>query len=160
VTGSFGARCGPFAVLSRAQRGGDRTRALRLGALVVAMQAQNRSNGDSPSRRRSTFSFTHICWKGRTGLLAPAHHHCEAAAGEAEAGEVSAHATPASAHPRAGTVVGERGARTSRLLNGRARQPSGRQRLPQRAQQALAACASAPQPAPSAELGADEPSHR
>ena len=88
----------------------------------------------------------HLLEGEKRGLLAPAHHHCEAAAGEAEAGEVSAHATPASAHPRAGTVVGERGAGTSRLLR-RARQPPGRQRLPQRAQQALAACASAPQPA-------------
>ena len=46
-----------------------------------------------------------------------------------KAGQRPAQATPASAHPRAGEVAGQRGARPSRLLR-RARQQPGYQRLP------------------------------
>ena len=54
-------------------------------------------------------------------LLAPARHHQEEAAGQAQAGESRASATPAPPRPRAGALAGERGARSSRLLR-RARQ--------------------------------------
>ncbi len=70
-------------------------------------------------------------------LLAPARHHQKAAAGEAEAGESRASATPAPPRPRAGALAGERGARTSRLLR-RARQHRRAVGLSRRGETALA----------------------
>jgi hypothetical protein len=49
-------------------------------------------------------------------VLAPARHHQKAAAGEAESSERGASAPPALADPRPGSVAGQRGARSSRLL--------------------------------------------
>ena len=57
------------------------------------------------------------------------------------------HATPASAHPRAGPVAGQRGARALRLLR-RARQQRAVSGLPQPGHPALVRGATAPQPAP------------
>ena len=56
-------------------------------------------------------------------VLGEADHDLEADAGEATRGQGRARTTPASAHPGAGTVAGQRGARAPRLLR-RARQPT------------------------------------
>jgi hypothetical protein len=110
------------------------------------------------------WSFLYICLlrmfeltaSSRRDEVDKAPHHLEADAGEAEGGQRPAQATPTPASTRPGAVVGERGARTSRLLL-RAWQPPGSQRLPNPGQPALATGASASQPASSPELGSDSP---
>ena len=76
-------------------------------------------------------------------LLAQAHHHLETDAGEACRGQHLAQATPAPAHPGAGAMAGERGARAPRLLR-RARQHRRRGGLPHPGDAALVQGASAP----------------
>ena len=76
--------------------------------------------------------------------------------GQAARGERLAHATPSLAHPGAGTVAGQRGARVHRVLRG-SRQHPCRVGIPKTGHAALGPGAAAPQPAPPGDLGADEP---
>ena len=86
-------------------------------------------------------------------LLAPAHHHQEEDEGEAEAGECRASAAPTLAHPRAGALAGERGARAPRLLR-RAGQHRRGHRLFVTRSEGTGGGASASKPAPPDDLGA------
>ncbi len=135
----------------------DKTRLIEFGRFAV----HNRSA--KGLRRPETFTFlgfTHFCREGEDrGVLAETHHHRAAAADKAEAGQGRAEATHASAPPRTGAMVGERRARTSRVLR-RARQLPGRRPIPHPGRLALAARASASWPAAPLELGADETPHR
>src|ERR1019366_7864422 len=85
--------------------------------------------------------------------------HPKPDAGEAQAGENRAQATPAPTSPRAGALAGKRGAGSSRLLR-RARQHRRCWDLPSPGGSLLAACTSLPEPAAPPDLAEDESPHR
>jgi len=77
----------------------DKTRLIEFGRFA----AQNRK--ERGLTKPETFDFLALlisAERPRTALLAPAHHHQKAAAGEAEAGESRARATPAPTRPEQG----------------------------------------------------------
>jgi group II intron reverse transcriptase/maturase len=91
--------------------------------------------------------FTHICAWTRSGRFKLKRITISKRdAGQAARGQGRAHATPASAHSRAGQVACKRGARALRLLR-RARQRRRGEGLPRSGRKALVLGASAPQPA-------------
>ena len=109
--------------------------------------------------RPETFSFlgfTHMCGKTRAGRFALRRKTIAKRMAAKLRGERLAHATPSLAHPRTGTVAGQRGARAHRLLRG-SRQHPCRVGIPQTGHAALGPGAAAPQPAPPGDLGADGP---
>ena len=132
----------------------EKTRLIQFGRFA----AQTREQRDLGKPETFDFlGFTHVCGKTKKReLRAAAHHDREAEAGEAAARQGRAGASPVSAHPRAGAMAGERGARALRLLR-RARQLRSGGRLPQGGDQALVSGAAAPRPALQPHVGAHEP---
>src|SRR5215207_3640041 len=111
-------------------RPADRVRAVRR---QESTGARPRETGDVRLPR----IHAHLREDAGRAVLGAAYHGLEADAGEATRGEGSTQATPASAHPGAGTVAGERGAGIPRLLR-RAWQPRGGRHLPHPGDPALA----------------------
>ena len=110
--------------------------------------------------RPETFSFlgfTHMCGKTRDGTIrVAAQDDHEADGGQAARGERLAPATSPLAHPRAGAVARQRGARAYRLLRSAGQHRSG-VGVPQTGHATLAQGAPAPEPASPPDLGADGP---
>ena len=98
----------------------------------------------------------HLCDHEERAVQAQAHHHLEADAGEAEAGQDRVEAPPAPSRPGAGKMAGKRGARAPRLLRRSRQQPSG-PGLSDSGDPALVRSPTRTQPAPPPELGPDEP---
>jgi hypothetical protein len=87
----------------------------------------------------------HLCEVPEGGVLDQAHHHRETHAGEAEGGQGPAQTSPAYAHSRSGSVVGERATWAYGLLR-RARQHRHGIGLPYPANPTLVQSATAPKP--------------
>ena len=92
-------------------------------------------------------------------FLAAASDDQEAAAGEAQAGQGPAEATPALARSRTGTLAAQCGSGSSELLRS-ARQQPGHRCLPPTARTAVVLGAPASEPASPGDVGADAASHR
>ena len=132
----------------------EKTRLIEFGRFAARAIAQARGLG-----KPETFQFlgfTHICAKTRNGALqAQADHRLETDAGQAARAQRRDRATPASAHPRAGSLARQRPARA---LPATTRCPTTARRYAPSATEvsaALAQGASASQPAHTADLGAD-----
>jgi RNA-directed DNA polymerase len=131
-------RLAKFNLELHGQDAADRVRAVRR---PESRQARSGQTGDLPVPR----IHAHLREGDERELSDQAHHRLEAGAREAALGQGRDATTRAPAHPRAGRMASERGARALRLLR-RARQHQGDGHLPGSGDPALVQGATAPQP--------------
>ena len=137
----------------------EKTRLIEFGRFAAERPTAARARA---SRRRSTSSASRTSARRRRNgrFMLKRITMQEADAGQAARGQDRAAATPASAHPRARALAGERGARALRATTPCPTTPTAISAFRDAGHPALAQGAPAPQPAHRTDLGADAPPRR